>query len=103
MRDCHEGQILLVAANVAKDQGIPVDREKLDLWTDRWVLVDALIDYQDGRLNGLGIPTAPFALLHRDHDRDRSEDRARRWAERAKHSVPVARGRWFLDPKGSVC
>ena len=65
---CHEGQILLVAANVAKDQGIPVDREKLDFWTDRWVLVDALIDYKNGRLNGLGIPTAPFALLHRDHD-----------------------------------
>lgn len=78
---CHEGQILLVAANVAKDQGIPVDREKLDFWTDRWVLVDALIDYKDGRLNGLGIPTAPFALLHRDHDRDRSEGRAKQWAE----------------------
>lgn len=78
---CHEGQILLVAANVAKDQGIPVDREKLDLWTDRWVLVDALIDYKDGRLNGLGIPTAPFALLHRDHDSDRSEARAKKWAE----------------------
>jgi hypothetical protein len=80
---CHEGQILLVAANVAKDQGIPVDQEKLDFWTDRWVLVDALIDYKDGRLNGLGIPTAPFALLHRDRDRDRdrSEARAKRWAE----------------------
>ncbi len=78
---CHEGQILLVAANVAKAQGIPVDQKKLDFWTDRWVLVDALIDYKDGRLNGLGIPTAPFALLHRDQDRDLTEARAKNWAE----------------------
>jgi len=78
---CHEGQILLVAANLAKDQGIPVDQEKLDFWTDRWVLVDALIDYKDGRLNGLGIPTAPFTLLHRDHGRDRSEARAKKWVQ----------------------
>lgn len=78
---CHEGQILLVAANVAKDQGIPVDQGMLDLWTDRWVLFDALIDYKDGRLNGLGIPTAPFAILHRDHDRDRSDVRAKKWAK----------------------
>lgn len=78
---CHEGQILLFAANVAKSQGVPVDQEKLDFWTDRWVLVDALVDYKDGRLNGLGIPTAPFVLLHRDLDRDSSETRAKKWAE----------------------
>ena len=39
---CHEGEILLVAANVAKSQGVPVDQEKLDFWTERWVLVDAV-------------------------------------------------------------
>ena len=78
---CHEGQILLFAANVAKSQGVPVDQEKLDFWTDRWVLVDALVDYKDGRLNGLGIPTAPFVLLHRDLDRDSSETRAKKCAE----------------------
>ena len=31
---CHEGQMLLVAANVAKNQGVPVDQKKLDFWTD---------------------------------------------------------------------
>ncbi len=40
----HEGQMLLVAANVAKNQGVPVDQEKLDFLTERWMLVDALVD-----------------------------------------------------------
>src|SRR5436190_15355152 len=69
---CHEGQMLMVAANVAKSQGVPVDQDRLDLWTDRWVLTDALAKDAQGRLNGLGIPTAPFVLLHRARGRDPS-------------------------------
>jgi hypothetical protein len=99
---CHEGQILLFAANVAKSQGVPVDQEKLDFWTDRWVLVDALVDYKDGRLNGLGIPTAPFVLLHRDLDRDPSEPRAKKWAEvlRIAFQSQGADGSW--TPKAAI-
>jgi hypothetical protein len=32
-------------------------------------------------MSGLGIPTAPFVLLHRDLDRDTSEERSKKWAE----------------------
>src|SRR5688572_11234938 len=39
---CHEGQMLLVGANAAKARGVPVDQYQLDLWTERWVIVDAL-------------------------------------------------------------
>lgn len=78
---CHKGQVLMVAANVAKSRGIPVDQTKLDFWTDRWVLTDALAKKKDGYLNGLGIPTAPFTLLHRDLDRETSAERSNKWAE----------------------
>lgn len=99
---CHEGQMLLVAANVAKAQGVPVDQAKLDFWTERWVLTDALVDYKDGRLNGLGIPTAPFVLLHRDHDRDPSEARAKQWADalRIAFQAQGADGSW--TPKAAI-
>ncbi|OAI57958.1 hypothetical protein AYO47_00250 [Planctomyces sp. SCGC AG-212-M04] len=99
---CHEGQILLVAANVAKSQNVPVDQEKLDFWTERWVLTDALVDYKDGRLNGLGIPTAPFVLLHRDLSRDSSAERSKKWAEvlRIAFQTQSADGSW--TPRAAI-
>lgn len=99
---CHEGQILLVAANVAKSQGVPVDQEKLDLWTERWVITDALVDYTDGRTNGLGMLTAPFVLLHRDLERDASATRSKMWAEilRIAFQSQEADGQWA--PKGAL-
>ncbi len=98
---CHEGQILLVAANVAKSQGVPVEQEKLDLWTERWVMVDALVDYKDGRTNGLGMMTAPFVLLHRDLDHDASATRAEMWTKvlRIAFQSQQDDGRWDKDPK----
>ena len=78
---CHEGQILLVAANIAKSQGISVDQEKLDFWTERWVIVDALAEEKEGVFNGLGMDTAPFVLSHRDFDRDASATRAGMWTK----------------------
>src|SRR5262245_49617770 len=68
---CHEGQMLLVGANAAKARGVPVDQDKLDFWTERWVLVDALA-FNDKRkkLNGLGLDTAPYVYLYRDLARD---------------------------------
>jgi hypothetical protein len=93
---CHEGQMLVVAANVVKGQGVPVDQGKLDFWTERWVLAGALVNYTDGRLNGLGIPTAPFALLYRDRERDASATRAKMWAEvlRITFTAQGADGSW---------
>jgi hypothetical protein len=91
---CHEGQILLVAANVAKNQGVPVDQEKLDFWTERWVIVDALAEEKDGVLNGLGMDTAPFVLSHRDFDRDASPNRAEMWTKVIRVAFKQDDARW---------
>ena len=91
---CHEGQILLVAANVAKSQGVPVDQEKLDFWTERWVIVDALAEERDGVLNGLGMDTAPFVLSHRDFDRDASATRAEMWTKVLHVAFKQDDGKW---------
>ena len=68
---CHEGQALLLGANAAKARGVPVDQGRLDFWTERWVMVDALA-FNDKRkqLNGLGMDTAPYVFLYRDPARD---------------------------------
>jgi hypothetical protein len=77
---CHEGGMLLVAANVAKSQGVPVAQDKLDFWTDRWVLVDGLTrKNKEGEIVGLGMWTAPLMYLHRDADREESKPRAEMW------------------------
>ena len=78
---CHEGQILLVAANIAKSQGVPVDQEKLDFWTERWVIVDALVD--KGRAVSTDWVCIPrrSCCLHRDFDRDASATRAEMWTK----------------------
>src|SRR5688500_16369853 len=55
---CHEGQMLVVAANAARERGIAVDQEKLDFWTDRWILTDALAwNEKRKKFNGLGMFT----------------------------------------------
>jgi hypothetical protein len=90
---CHEGGILLVAANVAKAQGVPVDQEKLDFWTDRWVLVDGINrKNKKGEIVGLGMWTAPLMYLHRDAAREESKTRAEMW-------TTVIRGSAMLQEK----
>lgn len=99
---CHEGEILLVAANVAKSKGVPVDQEKLDFWTERWVLVDAVTQYTDGRTIGMGVLTAPLVLTHRDLSRDESAARAEKWSAILRQSFKVQQpdGQW--DPKSAI-
>ncbi len=99
---CHEGQILLVAANVAKSQGVLVDQKNLDFWTDRWVLTDALSKKKDGYLNGLGIPTAPFVLLHRDIDRDMSVERSKKWADLLRLALTWQSDDGSWTPKAAI-
>ena len=89
---CHEGQILLVAANVAKSQGVPVDQEKLDFWTERWVIVDALAEEKEGVLNGLGMDTAPFVLSHRDRTGDPTQPKTPPAPSKAPADVPPVKG-----------
>jgi hypothetical protein len=99
---CHEGQMLLVAANVAKARGVPVDQDKLDFWTERWVLVDSLaLNDKKKKMNGLGMDTAPYVLLHRDAARDGSAERAGKWAAVLKNAFEAQQddGRWHNDPK----
>lgn len=87
---CHEGGILLVAANVAKSQGVPVDQEKLDFWTDRWVLVDGMSrKNKEGEIVGLGMWTAPMMYLHRDAAREESKSRAEMWTTVIRRSAAL--------------
>ncbi len=99
---CHEGEILLVAANLAKSRGVPVDQEKLDFWTERWVLVDGVTQYTDGRTVGLGMLTAPLVFMHRDLSRDESAPRAEKWAEILRQSFKVQDADGLWDPKGAI-
>jgi hypothetical protein len=103
---CHEGQMLLVGANAAKTRGVPVDQDKLDFWTERWVLVDALA-FNDKRkkVNGLGMDTAPYVFLYRDPARDESAERARKWADVLKDAFGAQQddGRWHGDLKEPHC
>jgi hypothetical protein len=97
---CHEGQMLLFASNVAKERGIAVDQDKLDFWTDRWVLVDALArNEKRNKLNGLGMDTAPYVLLHRDRSRDSSKERAIKWADVLKDAFAnqLDNGSWSTE------
>jgi hypothetical protein len=99
---CHEGQMLLVGANAAKARGVPVDQDKLDFYTDRWVLVDALaINDKKKKVNGLGLDTAPYVFLYRDPARDGSAERAVKWADVLKDAFGAQQddGRWHADPK----
>jgi hypothetical protein len=99
---CHEGGILLVAANVAKSQGVPVDQDKLDFWTDRWVLVDGVTrKTKEGEIAGLGMWTAPLMYLHRDADREDSKPRAEMWTTVIRGSLESQRedGSW---PDGDI-
>lgn len=103
---CHEGQMLLVGANAAKAQGVSVDQDKLDFWTDRWVLVDALaFNSKRKKLNGLGMDTAPYVFLYRDPARDESAERARKWADVLKEAFETQKddGRWHTDLEESHC
>lgn len=98
---CHEGQMLLVGANAAKSRGVLVDQDKLDFWTDRWVLVDALATNEKRKkLNGLGMDTAPYVFLYRDPARDESAERAEKWVAVLKDAFMVQQddGRWYSDP-----
>lgn len=99
---CHEGQILVFAANVAKAQGVPVDQVKLDFWTDRWLLTDALaLNAKTGRPNGLGTPNAALLLLHRDKDQDAAATRAEKWAALLNVVFEQQQddGNWDKNPK----
>jgi hypothetical protein len=101
---CHEGQMLLVGANAAKARGVPVDQAKLDFWTDRWVLVDALaVNGKRKKVNGLGLDTAPYVLLYRDRARDGSAERAGKWAAVLTDAFATQHddGRWHSDPAES--
>lgn len=102
---CHEGQMLVFATNLAGEQGIPVDHDKLDFWTDRWILVDALaINKNTGKPSGLGGFTAPYVLLHRDRSRDASEKRAEQWVAVLRHLFgdQQADGTWGKDATSHV-
>ena len=97
---CHEGQMLLVGANAAKARGVPVDQDKLDFWTERWVIVDALaVNTKRNKLNGLGMDTAPYVFLYRDPARDESAERAKKWADVLKEAFETQKddGRWHTD------
>jgi hypothetical protein len=99
---CHEGQMLLLGANAAKARGVPVDQDKLDFWTERWVIVDALaFNNKRKKLNGLGMDTAPYVFLYRDPARDESVERARKWADVLKDAFETQKddGRWHTDLK----
>jgi hypothetical protein len=99
---CHEGQMLLVGANAAKARGVPVDQDRIDFYTDRWVLVDALATNEKRKkLNGLGMDTAPYVFLYRDPARDASAERAVTWAAVLKDAFGAQQddGRWHGDPK----
>jgi hypothetical protein len=99
---CHEGQTLLLGANAAKSQGVPVDQDKLDFWTERWVIVDALaFNNKRKKLNGLGMDTAPYVFLYRDPARDESAERAAKWADVLKDAFETQKedGRWHADVK----
>src|SRR5687768_16551469 len=99
---CHEGQMLLVGANAAKAQGVPVDQNRLDFYTDRWVLVDALATNEKRKkLNGLGMDTAPYVFLYRDPARDESMERASKWTDVLKDAFETQKddGRWHSDLK----
>lgn len=77
---CHEGQMLVVASNIAADRGITVDRETLDFCTERWVLTYSLATNADNeKVNGLGLFSGVYLLQHRDRERDRSPERAAMW------------------------
>jgi hypothetical protein len=78
---CHEGHALLLANNVAKRQGIPIDQAKLDFWTERWIFVDALALNKKGKRNGVGELGLPLLLYFRDLGRDASPERAKAWGE----------------------
>jgi hypothetical protein len=94
--------MLLVGANAAKVRGVPVDQGKLDFWTERWVIVDALA-FNDKRkkLNGLGMDTAPYVFLYRDPTRDESAERAGKWADVLRDAFETQKddGRWHTDIK----
>src|SRR5436190_1884730 len=99
---CHEGGILQVAANVAKAQGVPVDQEKLDFWTDRWVLLDGVTrKKKTGEVAGLGMWTAPLMYLYRDADREDSKPRAEMWTSVIRGSLSSQQddGLW---PSGDI-
>jgi hypothetical protein len=99
---CHEGGILLVAANVAKAQGVPVNQEKLDLWTDQWVLLDGVTrKKKNGELAGLGMWTAPLMYLYRDSAREESASRAGLWTNVVRGSL-ASQGKDGLWPSGDI-
>lgn len=70
---CHEGSMLLFSHNVAKRQGVPIDQEKLDFWTDRWWFTGAQSKVREKNKKDVGgALSIAFNLLYRDLDRERS-------------------------------
>ena len=98
---CHEGQMLLVGANAAKARGVHVDQDKLDFWTERWIIVDALaFNNKRKKLNGLGMDTAPYVFFYRDPAREESAERSRQWTRVLKDAFENQKedGRWHSEP-----
>jgi hypothetical protein len=91
---CHDGGILIFATNVARRRGVPVSREKLDFWTERWWYAGALHLPRGKDVKSFGgFPT--LALMLRDRDRD--DTRLAATALTAIFQDTKASGKW--DPK----
>lgn len=99
---CHEGSMLLFSFHVAKRQGVPIDQQKLDFWTDRWWLTGATskVREKDKRDFG-GVLTLPFNLLYRDLARDQSPRDVQAYEEMLRAVIESQQpgGEWASDER----
>jgi hypothetical protein len=70
--------MLLFSHNIAKRQGFPIDQDKLDFWTEKWVIPGGLVNTRksDGRQDAGGMISAPLTMFYRDFGADKDPQRA---------------------------
>lgn len=79
---CHEGPALMLSHNIARRQGFNVPLEKLEFWTDRWILVGGLVNKRkDGRMDAGGMLGAPLTMAFRDTASDLDQKRAEKFGK----------------------
>ena len=79
---CHEGPALMFSHNIARRQGFNVPLEKLEFWTDRWILVGGLVNKRkDGRMDAGGMLGAPLTMAFRDTASDLDQARAEKFGK----------------------
>lgn len=91
---CHDGPALMFSHNIARQQGFAVPRQKLQFWTDQWILVGGLVSKRkDGRMDAGGMLGAPLTMLFRDPRADSDPTRAAKFGQ----LMQIAGKDWQLD------